>query len=60
MSSFGIYLIGFVIFILGLAVGAYLLGAPPMWIAVGVIILIGLGILMGVTRTKRPDPPTQP
>ena len=59
MSSFGIYLIGFIIFIVGLAVAAYLLGAPPMWIGVGVIILIGIGILTGVSRTKRPDPPAQ-
>ena len=57
MSNFGIYLVGFIVFIIGLAVAAYLLGAPPMWIAVGVIILIGIGILRGVTRTKRPDPP---
>jgi hypothetical protein len=60
MSSFGIYQIGFIIFVIGLAIGAYLLGAPPMWIGVGVVILIGLGILMGVSRTKRPDPPAQP
>jgi len=60
MSSFGIYLIGFIIFIIGLAIGAHLLGAPPMWIGVGVIVLIGLGILMGVSRTKRPDPPANP
>jgi hypothetical protein len=60
MSSFGIYQIGFIVFILGVAIGAYLLGAPPMWIAVGAIILIGIGILTGVSRTKRPDPPANP
>lgn len=62
MSSFGIYLIGFIVFIVGVAIGAWLLGAPPMWIGVGVIILIGIGILTGVSRTRRPDPPstTQP
>ena len=60
MSSFGIYLIGFIVFVIGLAVAAFLLGAPPMWIGVGVIILIGIGILTGVSRTKRPDPPANP
>jgi len=60
MSSFGIYLIGFIVFIIGLAIAAHLLGAPAMWIGVGVIILIGIGILTGVSRTKRPDPPAQP
>lgn len=59
-SSFNVYLIGFIVLIIGLALGAHLLGAPPMWIGVGVIILIGIGILTGVSRTKRPDPPTQP
>lgn len=57
MSSFGIYIIGFLIFVIGLAIAAYLLGAPPLWIGVGVVILIGLGILTGVSRTRRPDPP---
>ena len=60
MSSFGIYQIGFIIFIIGVAFGAYLLGAPPVWIVVGAIILIGIGILTGVSRTKRQDPPAQP
>ena len=61
MSSFGLYQIGFIVFIIGVAIGAYLLGAPPAWIAVGAIILIGIGILTGVSRTKPrdPDPPTQ-
>ncbi|CAN5803081.1 hypothetical protein BH23GEM6_BH23GEM6_15870 [soil metagenome] len=49
MSGFQTYLLGFIILIVGLAVAAYLLGAPPVWIAVGLIVLIGLGI-MGATR----------
>lgn len=57
MSSFGIYIIGFLIFIAGLAIAAYLLGAPSVWIGVGVIVLVGLGVLTGVSRTRRPDPP---
>ena len=57
MSSFGTYLIGFIILIVGLAIAAYLLNAPPMWIAVGAIILIGIGILMATSRTKMKDPP---
>lgn len=60
MSSFGTYLIGFVILVCGLAIAAYLLNAPPMWIAVGVIIMIGIGILMATSRTKMKDPPPPP
>jgi hypothetical protein len=51
-SSFGIYLVGFIILIIGLALGAHLAGAPPMWIAVGVICLIGIGILSAVKKTQ--------
>ncbi len=51
-SSFGIYLVGFIILIIGLALGAHLAGMPSMWIAVGVICLIGIGILSAVKKTK--------
>jgi hypothetical protein len=53
--SFAIYLIGYIIFIIGLAVGAHLLHMPPRWIGVGVLILAGLGILSGVARTRQRD-----
>jgi hypothetical protein len=57
MSSFGTYLVGFIILIIGLGIAAYLLNVPPMWIMVGVIVLLGLGILMATSRTKPKDPP---
>lgn len=57
MSSFGTFLIGFVIVIVGLAVAAFLLNVPPVWIIVGVVVMLGVGILMATTRTKPRDPP---
>lgn len=57
MSAFGTFLIGFVVLIVGLAIAAYLLNVPTMWIGVGVIILIGIGILSATNRTKMKDPP---
>jgi tellurite resistance protein TehA-like permease len=51
-SSFGLYLVGFIILIIGLALGAHLAGAPTMWIAVGVICLLGIGILSAVKKTQ--------
>ena len=60
MSSFATYLIGFFIVVIGLAVAAHLLSVPPMWIAVGVIVLIGIGILTATSRTKPRDPPATP
>jgi len=56
VSSLAIYLVGFVILVAGLAYGASLAGLSPQWIAVGVLVLIGLGIAMGVTRTRQRDP----
>lgn len=57
-SSFGAYLIGFIILIVGLALAAHLAGVPSAWIAAGVIVLIGIGVLRGVTKTTRKVPPT--
>ena len=54
--SFGLYMVGFIVMIIGLALGAHLMHVPATWIGVGVIVLIGLGILLGVTSTRRPDP----
>jgi hypothetical protein len=54
--SFGIYMVGFFVLVIGLSMGAYFMHIPPKWIGVGVISLIGLGILLGVTSTRRPDP----
>lgn len=56
MSSFATYLIGFIILIVGLAFAAYLLNVPQMWIGVGVLVLIGIGVLSATTRTKMRDP----
>ena len=54
--SFGIYLAGYIIMIIGLAIGAHLLHVPPRWIGVGVLVLVGLGILKGVAATRQRDP----
>jgi uncharacterized membrane protein YiaA len=56
MSSFATYLIGFIILTVGLALAAYLLNVPSTWIAVGVIVLIGIGVLSATSRTKMRDP----
>jgi hypothetical protein len=57
MSSFGTYLVGFIILIIGLCVAAYLLNVPSMWIGVGAVILIGIGVVSATTRGKQKDPP---
>ncbi len=57
MSAFATYLIGFIIVVVGLSIAAYMLGVPSQWILVGVLVLLGIGIVMGTSRTKPRDPP---
>ena len=53
--SFGIYIVGYLILIIGLAIGANMLHLPPKWIGVGVLCLVGVAILHGVTATRQKD-----
>ena len=48
-----VYLIGFMILIGGLAWAAITAGAPTLWVEIGGVILLGLGIVTGVSRTSR-------
>ena len=56
VSSLAIFIIGFIILIGGLAYGANLAGMPPQWIAVCAVVLAGIGVVMGVSRTRMKDP----
>jgi len=53
--SFGIYIIGYLVLTVGLGIGAHLLNVPPQWIGVGVLCIIGIGIIHGVTSTRQKD-----
>jgi hypothetical protein len=53
--SFGLYVVGFLIVIGGLIYGATLMHMPAHWIAVGAVVLLGLGILTGVKNTRQKD-----
>jgi len=52
MSNFTIYLIGTAFAVCGLALTAYKLGASTAWIVIGVIVAIGLGIMVAVSKTR--------
>jgi len=54
--SFGLYILGFVVLIVGLAMGAYLLHVPAMWIGVIVVVMAGIGIISAVSATRQRDP----
>lgn len=56
--SFGIYLVGYLIVIVGLALAANMLGLPAPWIGVGALCLVGIAIVHGVSSTRQKDLPS--
>ena len=54
--SFGIYIAGYLILIIGLAIAATMLHLPPKWIGVGILCMVGVAIMHGVTATRQRDP----
>ena len=60
MSAFSLYVFGFIVFLAGIAYGAYLLHVPHTWIGVGALVLIGCGVMSAVAHTKHRDAPTAP
>jgi hypothetical protein len=56
VMSFGLYVLGVVVVLAGLIYGAHLMHVPAHWIAVGAIVIAGLGILTGVKNTRQKDP----
>lgn len=58
MSKFLAYIVGLLIFVAGVAFALDLAGVPGTWIVASVLVVIGIGIAAGATRTKRDDPPS--
>ena len=59
MSSFLIYAIGLIVVLAGLIYGATLLNVPQSWIIAGSLVILGLGVVMGVGKTRQKDVPEQ-
>jgi hypothetical protein len=55
--SFALYIIGFLVLIAGLVWAATTAGIPQLYIMIGVVILLGIGIISAVSRTRSKDPP---
>ena len=51
--SFALYMIGFVLFIAGLVWAAVVAGVPQLYIGIGVLILLGLGIFSAGSKTRQ-------
>jgi membrane-bound acyltransferase YfiQ involved in biofilm formation len=55
--SFAIYLAGFIILLAGVVWGLSVAGVPTIWIAIAALIMLGFGIITGVSHTRSKDPP---
>ena len=56
MTNFVIYLIGTLLVVAGLAYGASRLGVSQVWIVAGALVIIGLGLMGGIVKTRQKDP----
>ena len=54
--SFALYMIGFLIFMAGIVWAAVVAGVPQLYIGIGALLLLGLGIFSAVSKTRSKDP----
>ena len=53
--SFALYVLGYIIVIIGAAYLLHLAHVPQHWIVGVVVLLVGAGIVTGVTNTRQRD-----
>jgi NADH:ubiquinone oxidoreductase subunit 6 (subunit J) len=56
MTNMIIYLIGTLLVVAGLAYGASRVGVSQVWIVAGALVIVGLGLMAGIVRTRQKDP----
>jgi hypothetical protein len=54
--SFGIYAVGYLVLIAGVAYLAHLMHIPQHYIVAVAVIMLGIGIVTGVQSTRQKDP----
>jgi hypothetical protein len=52
VNWFNLSFIGWLVLIIALAIAAYMLHAPVVWIAIGSLALVGIGIITSVSHAK--------
>jgi hypothetical protein len=56
MVNMLVYLIGTLLLVAGLAYGASRAGVNQVWIVAGALVIIGLGLMGGIVKTRQKDP----
>lgn len=54
--NFAVYMIGVLIVVGALAYGATLLGLSSTWVAIGAAVVVGLGLMGGIVKTRQKEP----
>lgn len=52
MNWFNLSLVGWVIVIIAGSIAAWRFGADPVWIAIGALLLLGMGVIFSVKNSK--------
>lgn len=52
MQWFNVSLVGWIILIIALSIAAWLLGLDPVWIGVGALALIGIGVIVSASKSR--------
>lgn len=58
--SFALYLVGFILIIVGVAWALITAGVALLKVAITCVILLGVGVLTGVINTRPRDPQNRP
>jgi hypothetical protein len=56
MTNMLVYLVGTLLVVAGLAYGANRLGINQAWIIAGALVVIGMGLMGGIVKTRQKDP----
>jgi hypothetical protein len=56
MTNLVIYLIGTILVVAGLAYAAVRAGLDAPWIVAGALVLVGIGLMAGIVKTRQKDP----
>jgi hypothetical protein len=56
MTNMIIYFVGTLFIVAGLAYAATRLGIGNVWIVAGALVIIGLGLMGGIVKTRQKDP----
>ena len=56
VTNFIVYFVGTLLVVAGLAYAANRLGVSQVWIVAGALVIIGLGLMGGIVKTRQKDP----